>query len=425
MEVDPSALSLNLILGVLFVDIVLSGDNAIVIALACRSLSKKHRFKAMWLGVVGAFFARLLLSVFTSLVMVIPLIKLIGGFLLLQISISLIINNADNQPREVDAPLAISDDILSAAKTIVLADVVMSLDNVLALTAITQNNFQMLMIGLLISIPILMFGSIYLSRLLDMHPKLLWVGGAVLGAVAGSLIIDDPVFGSMFVNSSSVAPSIVPFLAGLYTLLQSKIILSNRRRFLMGAAPYSLWVVFNSKIKDKATRVYSAAVLARTDVDSDSQVAQVIEAVARSSKTPPHSSTVDSPPISTFVKKYRLGAICLISIGLIFGVIQLVMRGSLMPTPEGYITFQCTSPDMVVNYRQNAPRIRFVTKNGTISTDVLQGRIIWSDYGLAGLALGTPPPTRVVSMTSSEIVVNGGLFENNACAATQVNAPLN
>ncbi len=163
MEADPSLLSLNVALGVLLVDILLSGDNAIVIALVCRRLSKEHRTKALWMGVLGAFVARLVLTSCATLAMHLPLVKLIGGLLLLKISIELIVDNAGQDSSGAKSDHSGANDIYSAARTIILADIVMSLDNVLALSAITQNNWQMLAAGLLLSIPILMFGSLYLS----------------------------------------------------------------------------------------------------------------------------------------------------------------------------------------------------------------------------------------------------------------------
>ena len=170
MEVDASIWSMNVALGVLLVDILLSGDNAIVIALVCRSLSPAHRTKALWLGVLGAFGARLVLTTVASMAMNLPLIKLIGGLLLLKISIDLIVDNAAQDGLPIDPEGSTAEDIFAAARTIILADIVMSLDNVVALSAVTQNNFQMLMAGLLLSIPILMFGSLYIARLLDVFP---------------------------------------------------------------------------------------------------------------------------------------------------------------------------------------------------------------------------------------------------------------
>jgi YjbE family integral membrane protein len=117
--------------GVLLVDILLSGDNAIVIAMVCRTLSKEHRTKALWLGVIGAFLARLVLTSCATLAMHLPLIKLIGGLLLLKISIELIVDNAHQGPNSPQPQHSSANDIFYAARTIVLADVVMSLDNVL------------------------------------------------------------------------------------------------------------------------------------------------------------------------------------------------------------------------------------------------------------------------------------------------------
>lgn len=186
-------MSLQVALGVLLVDVLLSGDNALIIALVCRTLSPEHRRNALWLGVAGALLARLVLTAFATLVMHVPFIKLIGSLLLLKISIDLIVENSlQASPKHV-LEHSSAQGIWAAARTIVVADMVMSLDNVLALSAVTQNNWSMLITGLLLSIPVLMFGSVYVGRLLDAFPQFLLLGGAILGGVSGSLMVDDPI----------------------------------------------------------------------------------------------------------------------------------------------------------------------------------------------------------------------------------------
>ena len=192
MEITSTALSFQVILGVLLVDILLSGDNAIVIALVCRSLPKSAQAKVMWIGILGAFLARLFMTSIAVFVMEWPLIKLIGGLLLLKISVDLVLDNAKlSRANGLPVEITPQSTTWAAARTIILADVVMSLDNVLALSAVTDNHLGMLVVGLVLSIPILMFGSIYISRALDRFPLLLWVGAAILGGVAGSMLIED------------------------------------------------------------------------------------------------------------------------------------------------------------------------------------------------------------------------------------------
>ena len=229
MDITSIAQSFQVILGVLLVDILLSGDNAIVIALVCRSLPKSAQAKVMWIGISGAFLARLLMTSIAVLVMEIPLIKIIGGLLLLKISVDLIVDNVKSESGHAPAvDLAPQATMWAAARTIIVADVVMSLDNVLALSAVTDNHFGMLIFGLVLSIPILMFGSIYIARALDRFPILLWVGAALLGGVAGPMLIEDVVL-------SPYLPPDNPWLhygasaaAAVCVVLISRVILNRR-----------------------------------------------------------------------------------------------------------------------------------------------------------------------------------------------------
>ena len=192
MDFIATDLSFQVLFGVLLVDVLLSGDNAIVIALVCRSLPKTAQAKVMWIGILGAFLARLLMTSIAVFVMALPLIKIIGGLLLLKISVDLILDNVKlGRSAEHAVDVAPQSTVWAAARTIIVADVVMSLDNVLALSAVTDNHFGMLIVGLVLSIPILMFGSIYIARALDRFPLLLWLGAAILGGVAGGMLIED------------------------------------------------------------------------------------------------------------------------------------------------------------------------------------------------------------------------------------------
>lgn len=419
MEADPSMLSFNVALGVLLVDILLSGDNAIVIALVCRSLSKEHRIKALWLGVLGAFLARLVLTSFAALTMNLPLIKLLGGLMLLKISIELIVDNAKNERLPEDLQHSSPSDLYAAAKTIVIADIVMSLDNVLALSAITQNNFQVLTVGLLISMPILMFGSFYISRLLDVFPYLPWVGGAILGAVSGALIIDDPIFGNAFANASSVANLVVPAIAAVFVVMQSKIIATNAA--LMGARPKpkSVFAILWSRP--------ALSVLAIAGVPPVTQAFATIGPVSQSTpglapeavRIPVRVSVPNEAPASTKSGFFQNGYRVLMAAGflVVLGVwaMSYLLNSPLLPAPEGLVTYRCKEPLMSISYRPGAKQIRFASSNGVVGTTVIDNRIVWDDYRSAGRALSIPPPVKIVSADTFKLVVTGGMFENVSC----------
>lgn len=189
---DASAVQLSAaafwvaILQLVFADLLLSGDNAVVIALACRGLPDDRR---RWGIVLGAGAAVLLRIVFVGVVaqlMLLPYLKLVGGIALVIIAAKLIV--PDDPDKEVQA----AAHLWRAVAIIVVADIVMSLDNVIAIAAIAQGNLLLLIIGLAVSIPLIMAGAALITVLLDRFPILIWAGSALLGWVAGSVIAMDP-----------------------------------------------------------------------------------------------------------------------------------------------------------------------------------------------------------------------------------------
>ncbi len=423
MEADPSLLSFNVTLGVLLVDILLSGDNAIVIALVCRSLSPVHRTKALLLGVIGAFLARLALTSCATLAMSLPLIKLIGGILLLKISIDLIVDTAEHDAAPSNQGHSSAGDLFAAARTIVLADVVMSLDNVLALSAITQNNWPMLVAGLLMSIPILMFGSLYVSRLLDLFPYLLWVGGAILGAVSGALIIEDPILGGVFSNASSLAALVVPVLAGGFVVQISRVITVNAQRMRSVPKPEALL--------DILWRGESQAPMVRTLADVHSAEAHRAQAAATPQELAMAATPVNQVPVRATTGVIRppvsipasvstggdhrvliaLGLFMLLSGGLLFYMLNVFQP----PVPNQFINYTCKQPAVSISYWPGGREIRFTTAKGAVATSVIEGRIAWEDDQQAGTALAIKPPSKLVSADSGKLVLNGGAFENTTC----------
>lgn len=184
------------VLQVIWINILLSGDNAVVIALACRGLPPRER---LWGMIIGAGFASVLLIVFTvviSKLLTLPYLMLAGSIALLWIAIKLLAPQGHDAD---DTPEATSD-LWRAVRLVVIADIVMSLDNVVAVAAIAQGGYLLLTIGLAVSIPMVIAGSAIIMALLQRFPILVWGGAGILGWVAGEIFSGDPVVRGFFQN---------------------------------------------------------------------------------------------------------------------------------------------------------------------------------------------------------------------------------
>jgi YjbE family integral membrane protein len=188
-------------LQIMGINILLSGDNAVVIALACRALPPRERF---WGMVFGAGVAAILLIVFTGLVatlMTLPYLKLVGGLALFWVAIKLV----SPQPHDAeDTPEAV-EDLWRAVRVVVVANIVMSLDNVIAVAAAAKGNYLLLGLGLAVSIPIVIAGSALFLAILERFPVVVWGGGALLGWIAGGLLPEDPIVAPYVAGTTGVA----------------------------------------------------------------------------------------------------------------------------------------------------------------------------------------------------------------------------
>ncbi len=172
---------------IVLVNIVLSGDNAVVIALAARSLPKRLQKAAVVWGSVAAIAMRVVLTLAAVELLRLPYLKLLGGLLLLWIAVQLLIPERDGEQN-----VSSEATLLAAIRTILIADLVMSLDNVLGVAAAAKGNVLLLILGLGISIPLIIFGSSLMLRLMDRYPIVVTAGAALLGWVAGEMLISDP-----------------------------------------------------------------------------------------------------------------------------------------------------------------------------------------------------------------------------------------
>jgi YjbE family integral membrane protein len=177
------------LLQIIGINILLSGDNAVVIALASRSLPPEQRKWAILGGSGAAILLRIIFSVLIVWLLAIPLLKLIGGLLLLYIGIKLIIPEAEHG----EGSVAAKSNLWGAVVTITIADAVMSLDNVVAIAAAAQGSILLISVGLVISVPLIVFGSQLVLGILTRFPVLIVAGGGLLGWIAGEIIVSDKV----------------------------------------------------------------------------------------------------------------------------------------------------------------------------------------------------------------------------------------
>jgi len=209
---------------IVFVNILLSGDNAVVIALACRNLPPRSRRQGIFWGVLGAIVLRIALTFFVMSLLLDPWLKLVGAALLLLIGVRLIAEEASG-PRHVKA----SDRLLAAVGTILVADVVMSLDNIMAVAAAAKGNVWLIVFGLAISIPIVVVGSQVIMPLLARFPLLVYAGGGMLGYIGGEMALDDPVIRPWIAAHAIGLVPIAP-IAGFVAVVATGLYLVRQRQ---------------------------------------------------------------------------------------------------------------------------------------------------------------------------------------------------
>src|SRR5689334_11007546 len=174
-------------LQIVVINILLSGDNAVVIALACRNLPPAQRRWGVFWGAIGAIVLRILLTFFAVSLLKLSWLKIIGGALLVWIGVKLIAEEGGEGDHEVKA----SDRLLAAVRTVIVADIVMSIDNVLGVAAAAKGSLLLLVFGLVVSVPLVIGGAQLIMRLIERYPVLIIAGGGLLGFVAGELIVED------------------------------------------------------------------------------------------------------------------------------------------------------------------------------------------------------------------------------------------
>ena len=200
------------ILQIIAIDIILGGDNAIVIALACKNLPENKRKLWIFYGAMGAIILRVIMVFFATSLLMISGLKIAGGILLLWIGAKLILDNNKENIINVSQ----EKNLIGAIRTIIIADFVMSLDNSVAIAAAADGNMYLVLFGLLLSIPIIIWGSSFILKLIDKFPIIIYLGSALLGWIAGDMILTDIFITENFQGISNY--SILPILGSLSVL---------------------------------------------------------------------------------------------------------------------------------------------------------------------------------------------------------------
>jgi YjbE family integral membrane protein len=219
---------------IILIDILLGGDNAVVIALACRRLPPELRNKGVMWGVVGAVVARIVLIFFALQLLALPYLKAVGAVLLLWIGVKLMLPEDDEGHGKLEGGTT----LWSAVRTVIVADAVMSLDNVIAVAAAADGNLGLVIFGILVSVPIIVWGSKFVLVLIDRFPLVVTLGAALLGWIAGGMLLGDVVWKDWLATLPAWAPRAASaagalFVVALGTLLARR----TRARRVAAQAP--------------------------------------------------------------------------------------------------------------------------------------------------------------------------------------------
>jgi YjbE family integral membrane protein len=467
----------DLTLAVLFLDLLLSGDNAVSIALACRNLPALQRRRAMMAGTGLAILLRFGLTLVASALLEVPLLRLAGGIALGLIALKLGVEPADAESPTSDGPAQASraaSDFGSAIGIIVVADLVMSLDNVVALAAVAQDNGWALALGLLASVPLLMVGSWWVASLLGRYPALVTWGAALLGWLAGDIAISDPMYADWVGQQSPALRVLLPLACAVYVVLQGRIMSRGRaaalalrpppvpRRARRAAPPAppreapdtAPSSVLPTAVAPAAPDVPGAANVANVanvanaanvaDVTGVTGVTDSAHVAARTPDPPPspHGAAAPAPaaipapatkhtppptaaptpaPRTTSPARPPTGRVqrwlAPGAAGLLLATGGYVLiSASGLPTPRVLTRYQCGLHGVEVYYKYGGDTLRVVagsrSAEGLIQPDQ---RIAWPDIADATRTLGMAPPTRVEFADARSVVINGGAFDHITC----------
>ena len=215
---------------IILIDILLGGDNAVIIALACRNLPPKQRMKGILWGTAGAIGMRVVLIAFALVLLEVPFLKIVGGALLLWIGIKLLVPQED-----AHGNVTSGTSVWSAVKTILIADLVMSLDNVIAIAGAAQNThadhqIYYVIFGLIVSVPIIIWGSTLVLKLIDRFPSVVLFGAGLLGWIAGGMLVTDVVIVERFGEVSGMTKLLAEIIGAAFIVIVGRWLAARSRR---------------------------------------------------------------------------------------------------------------------------------------------------------------------------------------------------
>ncbi|RAP73634.1 TerC family protein [Paenibacillus montanisoli] len=220
---------LLLLAQIMLVNLVLSGDNAVVIALASRNLPLNHRKKAVWWGAMAAVGLRIVLTAVAVYLLKIPFIQVAGALLLIWVAIQLL--KDDGESKDIEG----AQSLWKAIRIIVAADFIMSLDNVLAIASIAKNNIWLMSVGIALSIPIIVWGSQLIMSLLNRFPIFIFLGAGILGYTAGEMLEENKGISSVLHKISEYAETVFPFIIGLLVIVIGYVLQKRERSHVQEA----------------------------------------------------------------------------------------------------------------------------------------------------------------------------------------------
>jgi len=405
MEFDGMMHAIGLLFQVFLLDLILSGDNAVVIALACRSLPILQRRKVILIGTSAAIALRVILTLVVTSLLSIPSLKLLGAVTLMYIAFKLMLekNDQDGDVEDLHVNPDPEKQFWSAVSVVVLADLVMSLDNVVALAAVAQGNILFLVLGLLLSVPLLMVGSLFISNLINRYAILVPIVGALLGWIAGDIGVSDPLIADWVNTQSPALTVIVPLFCAIYVLLQSTL-LKKKRAKRENEHPQS------PVLPTLATMLAPIPALAQgirtnTPTNTPIDIPVNIPAASPSVTTPSFASALNT-------RRVIIGGICSVVVGIIS--LFFFSRGTSSSTLQQYDCPGFSGP-FSLYYHQGEEHIQLRAGWYEVDGKIRYGHIEWEHA--PSEMLGFAPPDEISGDDGHSIKINGGNFVKISCQA--------
>ena len=412
MGFDGVMQGLGMLCQIVLIDLLLSGDNAVVIALACRSLPPEQKREVIFIGTLAGVVMRVLLTFAATFLLALPSLKLIGGFALIYIALKLLADQNDPEAHSALNKYANAKaELWSAVRVVVFADIVMSIDNVVGLAAVAQGNILFLIVGLLLSVPLLMYGSLFVSKLLNQYSILVPIVGAMLGWIAGDIAISDPLIADWVNTQSPALTFVVPLLCAVYVLYQGKI-LNEARPKLANSVDSSLPETIG---RDTAIPVAPYSEVSAPTAQQSSQIT--------------HAKKTADFDFQQFLKStlafYRRKKVLVLAAAIALALILVfsLFGKAMMPAPTGLTRYECPGYEgpfsLYYHHAANHVQLRSGRHvvHGTLDSagNVGNGKIVWEDN--VSNTLGFAPPDSITEGDKS-LTINGGYFVDIPCTVS-------